>query len=111
MTFRAFDPFGLFFIFRQESQLMQELPDLLNCVIGQDRTLNFASHQTSSEGTGCIPSLKDIADKLESAKVEVSDYSFYGSEMAEFVEADLFEFNNRVDGLPKVVRENFPLEK
>ncbi len=90
---------------------MQELSDLLNCVIGQDRTLYFASHQTSSEGTGCIPSLKDIADKLESAKVEVSDYSFYGLEMAEFLEAVPFELNNRVEGLPKVVGEYFPLEK
>ncbi len=86
---------------------------MLNSVIGQDDSLSSdpASCQTWSAGTGRITSLKDIADKLESAKVEVSDYSFYGLEMAEFVEAVLFELNNRVEGLPKVVRENFPLEK
>ncbi len=74
--------------------------DLLKSVIVQAREVAFewevASHQAWIDRNGHNASLDEIADKLEDAKAEVSDYTFDGLEMADCSGINLSEFLCRV---------------
>ncbi len=65
--------------------------DSLRSVIDQDAALSckLESYKTWS---GQNASLNEIMDKLESAKTDVSDFTFYALEMAEYDGAVLFVF-------------------
>ncbi len=66
-----------------------ELLDSLKTVIAQDAALscNLASCQAWIDRNGQTASLDEIADNLEDAKAEVSDYTFDGLriKLSEFV--------------------------
>ncbi len=68
----------------------------LQTVIDQDAALSckLESYKTWSDRTAHTASLNEIMDKLESAKTDVSDCTFYPLEMVEYDGAVLFEFIN-----------------
>ncbi len=72
--------------------------DLLKSVIAQDaaQSCNLASCQAWIDRNGQNASLDEIADILEHAKAEVSDYTFDGLKMAECSIIKLSEFICRV---------------